>query len=408
MEFWQRITHWTHRHHFIVDVIVAVLVILGVESIYLLSTVTSPDPGDPMYTSRIWGAILSLPMLATLAWRRTRPRIAMWTLAVLCLASLGIEYDLAGGILAVPFIIYAAAAYGRRWDGRFALILGLLGGVLLPAKILAQNVNDFSRGEIFGVAMAAVTLWLVVLFCWTLGALTRARRIRIQALEDRARRLEIENQQERALAAADERAHIAREMHDIVAHSLSVIITQADGGRYAAVADPEMGRKVLETIAQTGRSSLAEMRRLLGVLRQEEDTEYRPQPGLEDIPHLVTDMRASGLVVALQEEGAPRSALPAGAGLTAYRLVQEALTNCLKHAGPAASVDTTLRWSGKGLHLTVKDDGRGAAADPPSAGGGNGLRGMAERVALYDGKVTAGPAPGGGFTVEALIPYSEA
>ncbi|MBO9705325.1 MAG: histidine kinase dimerization/phosphoacceptor domain-containing protein, partial [Arthrobacter sp.] len=246
MEFWQRITHWTHRHHFIVDVIVAVLVILGVESIYLLSMVTSPDPGDPMYTSRIWGAILSLPMLATLAWRRTRPRIAMWTLAVLCLASLGIEYDLAGGILAVPFIIYAAAAYGRRWDGRFALILGLLGGVLLPAKILAQNVNDFSRGEIFGVAMAAVTLWLVVVFCWTLGALTRARRIRIQALEDRARRLEIENQQERALAAADERAHIAREMHDIVAHSLSVIITQADGGRYAAVADPEMGRKVLE------------------------------------------------------------------------------------------------------------------------------------------------------------------
>lgn len=408
MEFWQRITQWTHRHHFTVDAIVAVLVILGVESIYLLSLIPYPDGTDTMYTSRIWGAVLSVPMLATLAWRRTRPRLAMWTLAMLCLASLGIEYDLAGGILAVPFIIYAAAAYGRRWDGRFALLLGLLGGVLLPAKILIQNAGGFSRGELFGVGLASVTLWLVVLFCWTLGALTRARRIRIQALEDRARRLEVENQQERELAAADERAHIAREMHDIVAHSLSVIITQADGGRYAAVADPEMGRKVLETIAQTGRSSLAEMRRLLGVLRQEEDTEYRPQPGLEDIPHLVTDMRSSGLVVALQEEGAPRSTLPAGAGLTAYRLVQEALTNCLKHAGPAASVTTTLRWSGKGLHVAVTDDGRGAAADPPTSGGGNGLRGMAERVALYDGEVTAGPAPGGGFAVEALIPYSEA
>ncbi|MFJ3956963.1 sensor histidine kinase [Arthrobacter sp. NPDC090010] len=408
MEFWQRINTWTHERPFMVDALVALLVTLGVEAVYLLSFLPYPGSEDPMYSSRIWGAFLSVPMLATLAWRRTRPRAAMWVLAALCVASLFIEYDLAGGIIAVPFVIYAAAAYGKRWDGRFSLMLGLLGGILLPGKILLQNVSDYSRGELLGVGLVSVTLWMVVLFCWTLGALTRARRLRIQAIEDRARRLEVENQHERALAAADERAHIAREMHDIVAHSLSVIITQADGGRYAAVADPEMGRQALETIAQTGRSSLAEMRRLLGVLRQEQEADYRPQPGLEDIPDLVNDLRASGLSVLLTQEGAPRKELPAGAELTAYRLMQEALTNCLKHAGPAASVDARLSWTAKGLAVSVRDDGRGAAAAPPGPGGGNGLRGMSERVALYDGTVTARPQSGGGFTVEALIPYSEA
>ncbi|MDP5228583.1 MULTISPECIES: histidine kinase [Arthrobacter] len=407
MEFWQRISTWAHRRPFTVDLIVALLSTGLVSIIYAATLIPSWADHDPQWGDRAQAALLSVPMLLTFAWRRTRPRLAMWMLAVLSVLSLPIA-EIVAGIIAVPFIVYAAAAYGKRADGRWALILGILGGFLLSGRILVQGPHYGFPQELLLMAATAIPCWLMVFFAWTLGALTRARRLRFQAIEDRARRLEVENRQERALAAADERAHIAREMHDIVAHSLSVIITQADGGRYASVADPEMGRQALETIARTGRSSLAEMRRLLGVLRQEGNTEYRPQPGVEDVPSLLAGIRANGLTVALRQEGEPRHELPAGAGLTVYRLVQEALTNCLKHAGPAAVVDARLEWTAKGLDVHIHDDGRGAAADPPGPGGGNGLRGMRERVALYDGTVTAGPVTGGGFAVDAHIPYSEA
>jgi signal transduction histidine kinase len=197
-------------------------------------------------------------------------------------------------------------------------------------------------------------------------------------------------------------------MHDIVAHSLSVIITQADGARYAAAAKPELATEALATIAATGRDSLGEMRRLLGVLRSDEDAPTRPQPGLSDLDELLLGFRAARLQLSCKQLGVPRRALPTGAELTAYRIIQEALTNVMKHAGPHARASVTLTWQGRGLELNVLDDGRGAAADPPAAGGGNGLRGMIERISLYDGSLTAGPEQGGGFRVSAVIPYSEA
>jgi signal transduction histidine kinase len=194
-------------------------------------------------------------------------------------------------------------------------------------------------------------------------------------------------------------------MHDVVAHSLSVVIAQADGGRYAGRADPAVASDALEAIAATGRQALADMRSLLGVLREEGREEYAPQPDVAAIPGLVEDVRASGLDVDLLVEGSP-SELPAGPQLAAYRIVQESLTNVLKHAGPAGRAWVRLPWRPDALELSVLDDGRGASAAMVEAdGAGQGLLGMSERARLHGGRVDAGPRPGGGFGVHAVLPY---
>lgn len=351
--------------------------------------------------------LISCGLLLPLAWRRTRPVVAAAVVVLVCLIQWAIGAEPVAGQIAVPLVIYATAAYGPAWASRTVLLLGLLGGVMLTTREYSSSAESGIMGLTIG-ALYTVLIWMLVLVSWTLGDLTRVRRLQLQALEDRTRRLEIEQLQERQLAAADERSHIAREMHDIVAHSLSVIITQADGARYAATAKPELATEALATIAATGRDSLGEMRRLLGVLRSDEDAPTRPQPRLSDLDELLLGFRAARLNVSFEQLGMPRRALPTGAELTAYRIIQEALTNVMKHAGPHARASVTLTWQGRGLELNVVDDGRGAAADPPTGGGGNGLRGMAERISLYDGSLTAGPLQGGGFRVSAFIPYSEA
>lgn len=350
---------------------------------------------------------ISCGLLFPLGWRRTRPTAAAGVVVLVCLIQWAIGVEPVAGQIAVPLVIYATAAYGPAWASRTVLLLGLLGGVMLTTREYASPAESGIMGLTIG-ALYTVLIWMLVLVSWTLGDLTRVRRLQLQALEDRTRRLEIEQQQERQLAAADERSHIAREMHDIVAHSLSVIITQADGARYAAAAKPELATKALATIAATGRDSLGEMRRLLGVLRSDDDAPTRPQPRLSDLDELLLGFRAATLQVAFEQTGIPRRALPAGAELTAYRVIQESLTNVMKHAGPKATASVSLTWQSRGLQLDIVDDGRGAAADPPAAGGGNGLRGMGERISLYDGSLTAGPEQGGGFRVSAFIPYSEA
>jgi signal transduction histidine kinase len=202
----------------------------------------------------------------------------------------------------------------------------------------------------------------------------------------------------------DERARIAREMHDVVAHSLSVIVSQAQGGAYVAGSQPERAARALETIAETGREALADMRGLLGVLRADPDAAAPapedPQPGLADLPELVARVRAAGLPVELTETGTPRR-LGAATGLAAYRLVQESLTNTLKHGGPAARAEVRLQWTDEELAVTVTDDGDGPAS---TGAGGQGLVGMRERAAVVGGRAEAGPRPGGGFAVTARFP----
>ncbi|WNM24751.1 sensor histidine kinase [Demequina capsici] len=248
--------------------------------------------------------------------------------------------------------------------------------------------------------------WLVTAF--TLIAAAVAVRLALQLRAERRRSAELEAVKERdaaaalELAASVERARIAREMHDVVAHTLSVVVAQADGGRFAGRVDPDAALRSLETIADVSRSALTEMRALLGVLRDADgEAQLGPQPSLTDIPALVAATRDGGLDVSYVTTGTPRPA-PIGAGLAAYRIVQEALTNVLKHAGPSPKAFVQLTWEADALAVTVADDGRGAAAR--GDGAGLGIAGMAERASVFGGTLTAGPKAGGGFLVRARMP----
>jgi len=286
----------------------------------------------------------------------------------------------------------------------------------IPARIFISLMLGVLCGSIFTVF-------------WFLGDSRRMRELRSEEFEERARRLEYEQEQERRLAAQDERTRIAREMHDIVAHSLSSIISQADGARYAAASartaraqqaeqpgqaqqsEPDIAEQTLELIADTARDSLTQMRSLLGLLRTDEATTYAPVPALSDVPALVEQSRRAGLPVTFTGiTGTMARTLPQGAELAAYRTVQEALTNALKHS-PGAATIVTIHWGEDGLQLRVQNDPVSSAVAQhiarPVPGSGNGLRGMSERIALYHGTLTYGLQPDGGWLVEAALPYRD-
>ena len=250
--------------------------------------------------------------------------------------------------------------------------------------------------ELLAWAIAGAAAIAAALLAWRLRASAHA----IEKLENQ---LDRDTAAERALAASDERARIAREMHDVVAHTLSVVVAQADGGRFAGAQNPALASHALATIAEVGRSALSEMRSLLGVLRDSDsDAALGPQPSLADIPTLVASMRDGGLAVSFVTTGTPRT-VPIGAGLAVYRIVQEALTNVLKHAGPSVTAFVQLQWEADAVTATVSDDGRGAAAH--SDGKGTGLAGMRERTAVFNGTLDAGPKAGGGYLVRARLPF---
>ena len=416
----RRIQAWTQANPFKVDTF---MMLCGVLTLAFPALILgSPHVGLDF--------ALSLGIVVPLAWRRKRPVLSGSVTALFCLVQvLGSEMPLLADV--VPLVtVYSLAVYAPRWASLGGLALAAVGGILFVLRYFGAPYLGSAEDAAFFV-LNLFTFEAVILVAWTFGDLTRTRRLATEALRDHARRLEVERQQERDLAAADERTHIAREMHDIVAHSLSVIITQADGARYASANDPDIAPKTLATIAETGRGSLREMRRLLGVLRGDEQASTRPLPSLDDIAALVDAVKRAGLEVTVTETGTMRRQLPAGAELTGYRVIQESFTNILKHAGPGAQATVELTWTSRGLKITVHDDGRGAGANGPpppppphlaSPHGslpsspepgqkqhqGQGINGMAERVALYDGTLVAAPAAGGGFRVTAFIPYTEA
>ena len=400
---------WFRRHRFAVDFVLMSVLWLTMLPLSII---------DGGYSDNLSGSIFSglfaTALIVPLAWRRTRTVMAGLFIASVSILQWSLHVQPMAANIAVPLVVYALAAFGPRWASLGGLFLALIGAIMLVTRYFIGFAN-MSLADLPAGTATVLMVWVLIMFSWTAGDLTRTKRLREQALADRAHRLEIEAQHERDLAASDERAHIAREMHDIVAHSLSVIITQADGARYAAVANPAIAPETLATIAATGRTSLQEMRRLLGVLRGDDEASTRPLPGLGDLDELLLGIRAAGLPVEYTSTGEARRALPAGAELTAYRTIQEGLTNVMKHAGPKAQATVTLSWNSRGLTITVQDDGRGAAASPPgtspgtpeSSGGGNGLRGMGERIKLYDGTLVFGPVTGGGFSITAFIPYTE-
>ncbi len=403
MDLHLRLAHWLRAHPGTIDACIAV-------GIFLLLVLPLGLPLSTMNYEGYWqSVILSLVLVLPLAWRRSHVVLSAGVIAGICVLQLVIGLQPVPGQLVILITLYTLAAHGPRWASLGALSLAMTGTAIGLVRFGAAFGIITGESVLSTLPLLLLLLFLVealVLLAWTLGDLARSRRMTFQALEDRARRLEVERQQERDLAAADERSHIAREMHDIVAHSLSVIITQADGARYASTHAPELAVRTLATIADTGRGSLREMRRLLGVLRGDEGPSTLPLPTLDDVDVLVQSVRRSGVRVSCRRIGTPFKPLPLGAELTAYRVVQESLTNVLKHAGADSTTEITLDYGARGLNLSIDDDGRGAAALPATVGAGQGITGMSERVRLYDGIVTAAPRTGGGYRVEAFIPYT--
>ncbi|WP_030224953.1 sensor histidine kinase [Streptomyces sp. NRRL WC-3626] len=309
---------------------------------------------------------------------------------------------------ALLVIVYTVAAVGARWSSRLALSAALVAAPLAQLRWPNHEANT--------VENIAITVFQAVPFAlaWVLGDSIRTRRAYFAQLEERAARLEKEREAQAKVAVAAERARIARELHDVVAHNVSVMVVQADGAAYVLDAAPDQAKKALETISSTGRQALAEMRRLLGVLRtgeHQEAGEYVPQPDVQQIEDLVEQCRGSGLPVDFKVEGTPRP-LPSGVELTAYRIVQEALTNTRKHGGSDVGASVRLVYFDDGLGLLVEDDGKGAPHELYEEGGfdgqGHGLIGMRERVGMVGGTLDAGPRPGGGFRISVLLPLKPA
>jgi signal transduction histidine kinase len=378
---------WLQRHPVVPDAVLAI----GLFVLLILASAFGYDPGWPHIT-------LGAVMFGALVFRRVRPVESFAAVALAGLAQWIAGVSLSPVDAAILLALYSIAAYGPRWASRLGLAVGVLGAVLASQRyVLVGGSGAFMTGLMLYAAAAAGA--------WALGDVRGVRQAYVTGLAERARQAERERDQEAQIAAAEERARIAREMHDVVAHNLSVIVVQADGGRYAAERDPQSAVSALEAIAKTGRGALAEMRRLLGVLRTGDDPSDEapgPQPDLAQLPELVASIRESGLPVDLRVSGEPRT-LAEGQSLAAYRAIQEALTNVLKHAGPRARATVELAYAGDGLHLEVTDDGRGAAAT--TDGDGHGLAGMRERLAMYSGRVDAGPTAGGGWRVAIDLPY---
>jgi signal transduction histidine kinase len=345
-----------------------------------------------------WATLLGLGLTAALAWRRSNPVLSAALITAFGLAQLVTNDTLLPADVAVLLGLYSVTAYGPVWAGRAALAVAFVGTLLAAVKYYSVPVRSGDTPLVAGFIAA------LMLATWAFGTMRRLQNREQIRLAERARLLELERDQESRLAATAERARIAREMHDVVAHSLSVTISQADGGRYAARQDPQAAIAALETISVTGRQALGDMRALLGVLRNDRARELAPQPDVEAVTELVGQVRAGGLDVELEILGEPRP-MPAGPALAAYRIVQESLTNVLKHAGPNASAWVRLAWLAQALEIWVVDDGRGAGA-PPGGPDSQGLLGMKERATLYGGLLETGPRPGGGFGVRAVLPSS--
>jgi signal transduction histidine kinase len=308
--------------------------------------------------------------------------------------------------VAIIVLLYTLAANRPRRVSLYGLAVCLAGITIAVIRWPMSHGTESPQHML----LVALALGVPTVSAWVLGQTMAYRRAYYAWLEERARRAEAERDTRARMAVAAERARIAREMHDVIAHHVSVIVVQADGAAYSFDHDPDRARQAIDAISRTGRQALAEMRRLLGVLRDGEATDMAPQPGLTQISELLADARLAGLPVSLTIEGTPRP-LDAGRELAAYRIVQEALTNARKHGGLGADAAVLLHYTKNGLRVRVSDTGHvptaGYGPGPGNTGQentGHGITGMRERVQLYGGTLRAGPLPDGGYEVTATLP----
>jgi len=375
----------------------AVLAFLGVAS----GVAVVIQPGSSVTgISRVAGIPLALALAVPVIFRRSHPVAAFGAAVVIGGIQVLLNIRPNATDLVIVILLYTLAAYTPRRTSVAGLAICLAGSAVAVARWMPGQLSVLDAIAVGSIMFAGPSL-----IAWVFGDSMRYRRAYYTSLEDRAARLEAERDAQAQIAAAAERARIARELHDVVAHNVSVMVVQADGASYALASDPDRARQALAAIASTGRQALMEMRRMLGVLRRDDDgtePERAPLPGIGQLGELLEQARATGLAVSFTVEGVPQP-LPDGAALAAYRIVQESLTNTRKHGGPRATAQVLLRYLEDALLLRVTDDGLGAVA--ASDGAGHGLTGMRERVAIYGGWVQAGPRPAGGYQVTARLPF---
>jgi signal transduction histidine kinase len=329
---------------------------------------------------------LAVLLPASLTQRRRRP-LAVLALNILAWVVIDLNSPLNEDPLALALcLVVATYSVGAHTHGRRALV----GAALVASIAIAGTIGDANEGTVIDLLGNAIFFFTIFGGLWLAGRAIRRRRTR-------ERELIVERDEGARAAVAEERARIARELHDVVAHAISVIVLQARGARHAEGVERD---EALEAIESTGATALAEMRRLLHILRSDDqDIALAPQPSLEHVEVLVAQVRNAGLPVELRIEG-DRRELPPGVDVSAYRIVQEALTNTLKHAGPAHA-GVTIRFLADALELEVVDTG---SAPPAANGSGHGLAGMRERVAIFGGELASGARPDGGFTINARLP----
>jgi signal transduction histidine kinase len=371
----------------VADTVLALVVFL----VMLLVSPEGPD-GELAFRGVDEVSIAALIFLAVasgvLYWRRSQPLVVFGVIVTLALAATVPSAGLGDAETVGIAMMFALYSVGRRASNdRWGYIA--LGGALAFVTISSLGHEEMPAALGFGL-------------CFTFVVWYTGRRLRIRG--ERAAQLEREQAAEARRAVAEERTRIARELHDVVAHRVSLMTVQAGAAKTVAADDPEAASQAMHAVENAGRQALDELRHLLGVLRPETDVEdLGPQPGLADVPRLVDQSRAAGLDVSLTMDGAQID-LPARVDLSAYRIVQEALTNAHKHAGAGARAEVRLQTDNRGVDIEVLDNGRGVTI---LTGSGHGIVGMRERALLLGGRLDVGPRAGGGFHVVAHLPIGE-
>jgi signal transduction histidine kinase len=344
------------------------------------------------------GVLLAVGQGLLLVARRRAPVAVLAGVTLLGVFMIAVGYP-GGTLIAAYFAAYAVAVYGRGGEGAEpGRTLRGAAGVLLAAVALALAdwaPDARSKPGVWGF----LTIVALIAACWVLGYAVCNRRDYVAGLRDRAARLEAEEGERAARAVVDERMRIARELHDVIGHSISLIAIQSQAAARCAQSNPEAVPAFLSAISAASRQALTEMRGVFAVLRPDVTAELGPQPGLEQVGELVAGLRAGGLETQLEVESLR---LPPGMALAVYRIVQESLTNVLKHAGAGAKAGVTVARSGGAVRVFVRDDGAGPTGRASSTA--HGIVGMRERAAAYGGTLRTGARPGGGFEVEASIP----
>lgn len=406
------IRSYFNRFPWVLDSLIAAGYVVPMGAVSLVGFVASlfgasPFTDDPIRSTPVWGLVMLYMTAAVTVGLLFRRHVPLVT-ATICAAAMLVSAPVTNQIDAVPmmFALYALAVYR---SARAAWLWTLIASAVGVASTVLSD--PFDLASIVGYGLLTSMLMTIA----TLVGITFGNRRRyIQALLDRAQQLARERDQQAQLAAAAERARIAREMHDIVAHSLTVIVALSDGAEASIDRSPETAKEAVRQTGITARRALTDVRRSLGVLAEPDGrgdgggaAPIAPQPGLADLPELIASFRAAGLPVRFTTSGEPPADLPLQ--VTVFRVVQEALTNALRYAVQVTAVDVVLRYvgtpeGGSAVSIEVTDDGVDPGRGASSAGSGRGLIGMRERVAVYGGTVSAGPAGGRGWRVNATLP----